>query len=317
MALGTAGCLVVGLFCFRAERSVEVLLSATAGEAAASNLVFPASAEITTRSPMLDAVIQNTPGYSEGYAAGVPRTYDWCSGSYKPAGYSGPPADFTAVSGWGQIYQDSTEPTYTNPNARVEVANSKTYVHLRSTGEWMLVQNQANNPIFGGHFVPDFKENAAQPMNVTTGADGTASFDPPTPSYNAHFWCGARGTYQPGDVDGVYVQMDLRVSDPKMNLVANAGADWWRDSTADFVQGFANNPTAGTSNWIKLSSRWSTLRFYSPSTSELMAAPPPLLASGPDHLAPAVTRRRANTSAPCRSRSLHPLPKDLLQQQQR
>ena len=96
---------------------------------------------------MQEAIRQNTVGQSEGRPLGVPTSYDWYSGVI--AGTSAPPSDFTSVSGWGQVYQDSTEPTYSNPNARIEVANSKTYVHLKSTGEWLLVQNQASDPIGG------------------------------------------------------------------------------------------------------------------------------------------------------------------------
>ena len=80
--------------------------------------------ENTTISPMLDAIA-------------------WCSGSYKPNGSSKPPSDFTAVTGWGQVYQRAGAPAYSNPNAAVEVANAKAYVHLKSTGGLVLVQDQA------------------------------------------------------------------------------------------------------------------------------------------------------------------------------
>jgi hypothetical protein len=287
--------------------------STTADDVAASNLVIPSSRQITTRSPMLDAAIQNTPGYSEGYAMGVPRTYDWCSGSYKPPEHSGPPADFTAVSGWGQVYAETGKEHHQNPAAQIEIANSQTYVRIKSSRQWMLTQDQNVNPISGGYFVPDFSSEDAEPLRLEQ-KDGRAAIEAPPPGRNAHFWIIKRGTYPAGHVDGVYVQMDLRASDPKMNLVANAGADWWRDPIADFVQGFANNPTAGTSNWIKLSSGWSTLRFYSLSTTELMAAPPPMLAS--HRFASAVTRSRVNP-APCLSRLVRPLPKELLQLKER
>ena len=100
----------------------------------------------------------------------------------------------------------------------------------------------------------------------------------PPPGYNAHFWIIDRGTYAAGRVDGVYVQMDVKTSDPNMKFVANVGADWWRDASAEFVQSFANNPGAGMSNWVELSTQWSTLRFYSWSTPTLVSDPPPPLA---------------------------------------
>jgi hypothetical protein len=235
---------------------------------------------------MQEAIRQNTIGYSEGLPLGVPTSYGWYNGVFL-TGINAPPSGFNAVTGWGQVYQDSTEPAYTNPNARVEVANSRTYVHLRSTGEWVLVQDQANNPIIGGHFAPDFHgEN--RHMNVTTRADGTASFAAPTTSYNDHFWTGTRGTYTPGDVDGVYVQMDMRVTDPNLNVIANVGADWWRNPTAPYVDGFSNNPGAGMSNWVDLSTEWRTLAFYAPPAIFQSDPPPPLAGSGGETTPPPV-----------------------------
>jgi hypothetical protein len=120
-----------------------------------------------------------------------------------------------------------------------------------------------------------------------------------------------RGTYPAGSIDGTYVQMDVRVSDPKMNLVANVGADWWRDSTATLERDFSNNPAAGMSNWIRLSTGWSTLRFYSVTTPELIANPPPplIIAVGDNRFS--VTRRRAGKEGACLPRSYQPLPGDL------
>jgi hypothetical protein len=72
-----------------------------------------------------------------------------------------PPAEFTAVTGWGQVYEKAGAPADSNPNATVEVANANTYVHIHATGEWVLAQDQATNPINGGHFVADFSGIAA------------------------------------------------------------------------------------------------------------------------------------------------------------
>jgi hypothetical protein len=249
---------------------------------------------------MVDAIIQNTRGHSEGYAAGVPKGYAWCSGSYKPAGNSAPPSDFTAVTGWGQVYPAAGAPAYSKPDGSIIVANAKTYVHLRTTREWVLVQDQATDKIAGAHFVSDFKANAVEPMMLDSQKDRSVVIGAPPAGYNDHFWLSKRGTYAAGSVDGVYVQMDMKTNDPNVKLVANVGADWWRDATAVYVQGFANNPGVGMSNWVKLSTQWSTLRFYSWSTSELQANPPPPLAGSLAEIIPTITRRRANISSPCR-----------------
>lgn len=276
----------------------------------------PPGNQITTRSPLLDAVVQNTPGHSEAYAAGVPRSYDWCRGSYKPPNLSAPPPEFTAVTGWGQIYAMAGAPTYSNPDATIEIANASTWLRVKSTRKWILAQEQTGNPIAGAYFAPDFAPSAVIPLRLERQPQGGVGIGPPPSDRNAHFWMYRRGAYPAESVDAVYVQMDIRMSDPNMSYVANVGADWWRDSTAKPEQGFANNPGAGMSNWIKLSTEWSTLRFYSLTTSELLAAPPPPLIVPSRDAGPPVTRRRAIGPAPCMNKLYEPLPKALVRLEQ-
>jgi len=258
----------------------------------------PPIKEMQITTPLLDAISQNTIGYSEGYPAGVPREYAWCSGSYKPLNSSIPPLDFNAVTGWGQVYPKAGTPAHSTPEAMVEIANAKTYVHLKS-GEWVLVQDQMRNQIVGGHFVTDFAGNAGVPMVTRTLPGGGMAFAAPPTGYNDHFWHSTRGTYTPGSVNGVYVEMDMRTNDPKANLIANIGADWWRDVSAEYVAGFANNPGAGMSNWIQLSTEWKTLRFYSSSTAQLQDNPPPPLIASANQEKPGFTRRFSVSTIYC------------------
>lgn len=260
--------------------------------------------EITVTSPVLDAVTQNTPGYSEGFPAAVPRQYSWCSGSYKPADNAKPPSDFTAVTGWGQVYPKAGTPKYVNPEATILIANAKTYVHLSATREWLVIQDQADDEIAGAHFVADLVGNQGREMKVTALPDGTSSLEPPPAGYNNLFWIIKRGAYDAGRVDGVYVQMDMKTNDPNIKLVANVGADWWRDPTAEYVQGFNNNRGAGTSNWVELSTRWSTLHFYSGNNMQFLADPPPPLAEFAQRTEPVIAPRRANAPSICPMGSL-------------
>jgi len=225
-----------------------------------------------------EALRQNSVGHSEGTPRGVPSGYAWYEGVYKAA--AAPPAGFSSVTAWGQVYEDSGEPASSVAAAKVQVANAKTYVHLKSTGEWLLVQDQPQTGIAGGFFRTDFAGQSALSMPVTKSADGTATFAAPPAGYNNHFWPTARGTFAANNVDAVYVQMDMRVTDPGVNLVGQVGADWWRSSSAPFVHGFSNNPTAGTANWIDLSTEWRTLSFTS-SNAILQADPPSVLIGGP------------------------------------
>jgi hypothetical protein len=219
-----------------------------------------------------DAIRQNTVGMSEGSPLGVPSDYSWYTGVV--GGTSAPPANFTSVTGWGQVYLEKGS-TYSNPNATIDVANTQTWVHLKATNQWVQVQSQANNPLEGNHFVSDFSGNAAIAMPVKQGSNGTATMATPPSGYNDHFWNANRGEFAPGTVDGVYVQMDMKISDPNQKVVANIGADWWATPTANYVDGFDNNPGVGMSNWLELTDQYRTLSFYSGSAAEFQANPPP------------------------------------------
>jgi hypothetical protein len=225
-----------------------------------------------------DLVRQNTAGQSEGFPAGVPKSYSWYKG-WNAGGEMTPPADFTAVEGWGQVYPKVGAATAdSGPNANVEVANAKTYVLLKQTGQWKLVQDQSKLQLTGGHFVPDFAGNEAIPMKVMPLAHGHTAFDVPPAGYNNHFWYTSRGTYAAGTVDGVYVQMDMRVTDSNLKLVAMVGADWWRDASAPYLDDHSNNPGIGGTNWVELSTQWKTLGYYSMSIERFQEnLPPPLL----------------------------------------
>ncbi len=98
--------------------------------------------------------------------------------------------------------------------------------------------------------------------------------------------------------------MDMRVTDPNLNVVANIGADWWRNESAPYVDGFSNNPGAGMSNWVDLTTQWRTLAFYS-SPEQIQADPPPPLAGSsgetptpPPVIAPSPTTPSPTTPTP-------------------
>ena len=229
-----------------------------------------------------ELIRQNTVGQSEGFPIGVPLSYSWYKG-WNAQGQTIPPADFSAVQGWGQIYQEEgAAATNHNPDAIVEVANAKTYVHVKQASKWVLVQDQSKMPLTGGHFVPDFAGNEAIPMKVTHLPGGHAALDVPPAGYNNHFWYQSRGTYAAGTVDAVYVQMDIRLSNSDLKLVAMVGVDWWRDSSAPFLDDHSNNPAVGVTNWVELSTQWKTLGYYSMSTERFQEnLPPPLLGFAP------------------------------------
>ena len=90
-----------------------------------------------------DAIKQNTLGLSEGFPAGVPRSYSWYKG-WDSGGMHTPPADFTAVVGWGAIYQQVGSPAYSDPEAAVEVINRRpTSSRKRDNGSWSRTNQKA------------------------------------------------------------------------------------------------------------------------------------------------------------------------------
>ena len=83
--------------------------------------------DTTITAQILDAIDQNTPGQSAGYPVGVPTSYAWRRGSYKPQCASAPPSDFTAVTGWDAVYPKLGAAAYSNPDGNIVIANAKTY----------------------------------------------------------------------------------------------------------------------------------------------------------------------------------------------
>ena len=216
------------------------------------------SEKIIMATPMADAIFQNTPGQSEGYALGVPKDYAWCSGSYKTAASGSPPPNFTAVTGKGQVYPKEGAHAYLSTDG-ITIANAKTYVHLSTTREWVLVQDQATDEITGAHLVADFSPKAGMPMRLEAQPDRSVVIDAPPAGYNGLFLLAKRGTFAAGSVDGAYVQMDMRTNDPTMKFVADVGADWYLDASVGAGPDLANISGAGLSNWVELTTQWSTL----------------------------------------------------------
>jgi len=238
----------------------------------------PGSARSSARSAALsEAINQNTPGKSQGYPAGLA----WDKGVYGTTALKPAPAGFSALTGWGVVYRAAGEPVSPSPESdTVEIADFTTYVHLTS-GTWVKVQDQRWDGITGGHYIADFSNDDHIPLPRQTLADGSESMAAPPAGYNDHFWPKERGTFTPGTVDGVFIETKMRTNHPQANLVAQIGADWWLNATADFVAGFDNNPPVGGNNFIKLTAQWQTLYYTSLGPQALEANPPDALLSAP------------------------------------
>lgn len=229
----------------------------------------------TPSAALAEAIRQNTIGNSEGAPVGVPTSYDWYKGKKGIATLTPAPSGFTAMTGWGQVYQQVGAPVSPNSKvAAIQMRNFVSYVHL-TDGSWLKVQDQATMTIDGAHFAVNFAGNQNTPWSSQKLADGSVTMDAPTDTYNDHFYPRQRGVFAAGKVDGVYVSCDMKINDPLANFVVQIGADWWRDATAPYLADFSNNPGLGMANWIKLGQSYRSLYYTSLSIAQLTANPPP------------------------------------------
>lgn len=191
---------------------------------------------------------------------GVPPSIGFSGGAVRTGG-AVPPNDFSAVTGWGVLYPEAGSDMTADVNATVTISHMQTWVHLRRGG-WERVQDQAEVGLGGAHYPADFNGNPS-PWTMRAITPGSARVDAPAPGLNDHFWEAARGVYSPLSVDGVYVTLDASVDNPKAKIVAQIGADWWRDRNAQSVPGFKNNPSPGMNNFTELKTTPTTLFYVS------------------------------------------------------
>lgn len=223
----------------------------------------------------VDAIVaQNTPGGSTVFPSGVPTSYSWYTGKDGCVGSCDSPSGFTAITGWGQIYPQAGA---TNVSCHVFLLGFKTFVHLKS-GSWVLVQDEASDSISGAHYVADFSNNGSYAWSQQNLPDGSTQVDSPVTGYNDHFYYQDRGTYGDSTVDGVFVEARIKTDNDSANLIANLGADWWRDATAPFLYQngvFVNNPGVGMSNWVKLTTTYQYVYYTTLTPQMLQSIPPP------------------------------------------
>lgn len=221
-----------------------------------------------------DIIKQNTKDTYEALAVGVPASWDWYHGWMK-TGYA-PAAGITAVTGWLACYPElnAAQPNY---NARVETRNFRTWVRLKATKKWVEVQ-AADAKINGGLWGAAM--TGGQGLTATRPSTGIQSVPCPQPGLPImHWWPEARGTYGSGTVDASYTQAEIRVTDAAQKLVGHIGVDYWRDGAAPYVDPVGtNNPAAGISSFIRLTTTFRTVGFYTCSDAVFKESLPPPLA---------------------------------------
>lgn len=187
---------------------------------------------------------------------GVPVSYSWRLTPVIEQG-SGPPKDFHAITGWGQVFRavGSTPTSY-----RIALRNLRTYV-LRKSGELELVQ--ASSAIDGAQFRPDYKDNLATPAQIEHDAEGnTVVRTEPFAAF--HFWPEAgKVSIDPGTVKGVLVTIEARIEpeagkrdrDMDHQLMLSAGADYWLAENSSWDR-YRTNVGIGMGRFAYMSTQW-------------------------------------------------------------
>lgn len=236
-----------------------------------------------------DAINQNTRADNTVYPLGIPS--DWSQyGGAEPG--SLPPFGWTAVTGWGQIYPEAGAPAGSNANAEVQIQGFTTYL-LLNTGQWVEVQNQATNPVAGAEYVADFSNNASVPWTASTSNNVVTANAPPN-GYVDHFYPETFANFTPGTVEGVFVEAQMRTTDPSAELVGNLGADWWANANAQYP----NNAGAADSNWELLTTNWQKFYATNLTAAQLQANPPPGLDASSSGNTPTPTSTPTPTPSP-------------------
>jgi hypothetical protein len=184
----------------------------------------------------------------EAIPHGVPPSYDWAARP-RPRPVA-PPADFRALTGWGQLYRCANAPF--DPDDTIE---------LRDLQTWLLVgdrwrQVQRSSALGGSAFAEDYARPPVPARVVARSARGTSVHM--VDGYSFHFWPGkGRVAFDPGRVRDVAVIARARRISHGSGVgcfVLSIGADYWRSRTSPGGPG--NVTDAGIGRFKLVGRRW-------------------------------------------------------------
>ena len=187
---------------------------------------------------------------------GVPPSYSWRLTPVVERG-AGPPKDFHAITGWGQIFRaDGSAPV----GFRVALRNLRTYVETAS-GKLELVQESSS--MDGGQFRPDYKDNLATAAEITHDDAGNTVVRT-KPSAVFHFWPSAgKVNIDPRSVRGVLVAVEARIEpepgqserDVGKHLMLSTGADYWLAQNSSWDR-YLTNVGIGMGRFSYIGTQW-------------------------------------------------------------
>jgi hypothetical protein len=231
-----------------------------------SCVLFEANVPPPTTLNTVPRIIYSMEPPHEGSPHGVPTSYAWQAGPVvtRPI----PPSGMTATTAWGQIYADST--TSEPSNVRIEIKNMECYLWSISDKQW--VRLQAYKTVVGGHYLEDFATNKPISADLRVEPDGGISTTMIS-GYNFHFYPSSRAAIaNPADIGAAFTTYQARIimDDPsgpdnisKARYLANAGGDWWKNTSIAYGGPLVNNSGIGQGRFTYLSGNWQAEDFYS------------------------------------------------------
>jgi hypothetical protein len=216
-------------------------------------------------------IAQNTP-FSPAYPSrpqGVPTYWSWYNGRSVQNAVT---PNCSAIAAWGAVFP--IKGAARNGFGKLETRWHRAWVH-RKAGGWQLAQAVGTNfKTEAGAFRANFAGNAATKVEITQLlAQGGARMSLPLLGDCLHWWPAPRGVFNASAINWCYHQQDIRVTDARDQFCVQVGADWWRSATA----AYPDNPGAGGSNWVKLTTSWTTVGFFSCTATQFRSDLPAFL----------------------------------------
>lgn len=191
-----------------------------------------------------------------------------------------PPAKFTAIQGWGQVFAAASGSAA--EHTLIQVRDFRTYIFDKQTRRWSLLQQSGD--VRGRAFAEDF--HSAPPV----AADIRSSSDDGTtvgmiPGRNFHFWpSSGRKPFDRNRLGALFVRAQARLAgdgsgtedSASANYVMSVGADYWTQANAAYKGDRISNGDAGIGRFKKLTDCWRTFTMTTAPAALLKQYPPPL-----------------------------------------
>jgi len=197
----------------------------------------------------------------EGLANGVDPTWGWGTAPRLNVGVNFPSYyEAPVVVPWGIAATDATG----NPASNVRVQIRKMILDVKRNNVWSRITYKSDYSGIAGSLYTNFLTNTTAPANIRSeGIDGI-SVKLPEGGGNFHFFTNERLDVPFGAQEIVTtLEARLIVNDPalpddraKAKILVNAGADVWRNRTAQWASDFSSNQDIAIGRFKYVDGNW-------------------------------------------------------------